>query len=136
MRLNDLSDEEEERRSELIEELYEQFQIEDQTIEQFETFLEEEFAELKENDMLPNMPNEVETNDIPVPPGQEPLVEDLREQIDNEADMVGDQRDFNDFAFQFVCEEICMEIEEVMERASAAIWDKEAELTEITSQLF
>ena len=29
MRLNDLSDEEEERRSELIEELYEQFQIED-----------------------------------------------------------------------------------------------------------
>ena len=78
MRLNDLSDEEEERRSELIEELYEQFQIEDQTIEQFETFLEEEFTELQENDMLPNMPNEVETNDIPVPPGQEPLVEDLR----------------------------------------------------------
>ena len=54
MRLNDLSDEEEERRSELIEELYEQFQIEDQTIEQFETFLEEEFTELQENDMLPN----------------------------------------------------------------------------------
>ena len=136
MRLNDLSTEEEEKRSELIEELYEQFQIEDQTIEQFETFLEEEFSELQDNDMLPNQPNEVETNDIPVPQGQEPLVEDLRQQIDSEADMVGEQRDFNDFAFQFVCEEICMEIEEVQTRAEEAIWDKEQGLTEITSQLF
>lgn len=136
MRLNDLSTEEEEKRSELIEELYEQFQIEDQTIEQFETFLEEEFNELLENDMLPNQPNEVETNAIPVPPGQEPLVEDLRQQIDSEADMVGEQRDFNDFAFQFVCEEICKEIEEEMVKVEEAFAAKEQGLTEITSQLF
>ena len=66
--------------------------------------------------MLPNPPTEVETANIPIPPGRENLVEELREEISEEADTVGEQIDFNNFAFQFVCEEICQDIEAVQEQ--------------------
>ena len=49
--------------------------------------------------MLPNPPTEVETANIPIPPGRENLVEELREEISEEADKVGEQIDFNNFAF-------------------------------------
>ena len=74
---------------------------------------------------------EVETADIPVPAGSEDLVEDLRDDIEEEADVVGEQIDFNNFAFQFVCDEICTDIEEVQVLASDAIDAKEARLAEV-----
>ena len=74
---------------------------------------------------------EVETADIPVPAGSETLVEDLRDEIEEEADVVGEQIDFNNFAFQFVCDEICTDIEEVQLLAVDAIDAKEARLSEV-----
>ena len=124
-----MSEQEDERRDELIQELFEEFEIEDQTIEQFETFLEEEFDELQEEDLIDE--TEVETADIPVPAGSETLVEDLRDDIEEEADVVGEQIDFNNFAFQFVCDEICTDIEEVQALAVDAIDAKEARLGEV-----
>ena len=133
-RLNELSEQEDERRDELIQDLFEEFEIEDQTIEQFETFLEEEFNELQEEDLIDE--TEVETADIPVPAGSETLVEDLRDDIEEEADVVGEQIDFNNFAFQFVCDEICTDIEAVQVTANDAIDAKEARLAEVMGQLF
>jgi hypothetical protein len=61
--------------------------------------------------LLPDAPVEVEFTIPEVPSGLESLVESLRIEIADEAAALGDLLDFNQFAFDFVCEEICDEID-------------------------
>jgi hypothetical protein len=86
--------------------------------------------------MLPDAPVEPEVNIPEVPSGLESLVEDLRDQIGSEADTLGDILDFNQFAFDFVCEEICDEIQVSIDAAEAQLDLDTHALSEIIDDLY
>jgi hypothetical protein len=52
-----------------------------------------------------------------VPIGFDGVVEELRDQINDEVDTLGNLVDFNQFAFDFVCEESCDEIQVLIDAA-------------------
>ena len=126
----------EKKQEELIEHLYESFDIEGQTLKEFNMFLNTEFDELKAAGMLPETPIVVETTEPPIPAGMESLVEELRQQIKDAAVELGCVLDFNAFAFDFVCEEIVDKIDKVKELANARLDQKNAELDSILADLF
>jgi hypothetical protein len=68
--------------------------------------------------LLPDDPAEVDYTIPDVPEGLESLVADLRDEIEEGADALADLLDFNQFAFDFVCEEICDEFEVVIGQAN------------------
>jgi hypothetical protein len=52
-----------------------------------------------------------------VPVGFDGVVEELRDQINDDVDTLGNLVDFNQFAFDFVCEESCDEIQVLIDAA-------------------
>ena len=76
-----------------------------------------EFETLRDNDMLPTDPVTVDRTIPDVPAGLEEFVEDFRDDINTNADALADTLTFNEFAFNFVCEE---SIDEIMTVQAAA----------------
>lgn len=97
----------------------------------------EEFNELNNAGILPN--GNVDLSDrveIPmVPSGFDSVVEDLRDQIDAELDTLGNLLDFNGFAFAFVCEESCDEIQLLIDAGFEDFAAAKADLDKVLDDL-
>jgi hypothetical protein len=97
----------------------------------------EEFNELNDAGILPN--GNVDLSDrveIPmVPVGFDGVVEDLRDQIDTELDTLGNLLDFNAFAFAFVCEESCDEIQVLIDASFEEFTAAKTDLDKVLDDL-
>ena len=102
----------------------------------FEDFIRAEFDELNNVNMLPEAPVVVDTTIPSIPAGLEPLVEELRAQIGDDATALGSVLDFNNFAFDFICEEAVDDIEEATVIATTALNEAAAELGGVINDLF
>ena len=88
--------------------------------------------------MLPKNPDTVGTQTTfpPIPDGLEEPVDDLRAQITEEAANLHMIRDFNAFAFNFVCEELVDEIDEVRVLADDRLVEKNNKLNSVLNDLY
>ena len=120
----------------LIAQLFDSFDVDDMTLEQFEEYLQNEFTMLQMEGNLPEAPIEVETTIPAIPAGLEPLVEDLRNQIAGDADNLGDVLDFNQFAFDFVCEEAVDEIQVAIDAGEVDLTDAAVNLASVIDDIF
>jgi len=135
-RIAELAQAAEDMQDSLIVALFAQFNTGDQTLEAFETFIREEFNALSQANALPEQPVVV-TTDIPaIPAGLEPLVEDLRTTIAEDATSLGLVLDFNNFAFDFICEEAVDDIEASTVLATAELEAAAEELRLVVDDLF
>jgi hypothetical protein len=135
-RLEDLKDTADDEQDSLVEQLFNSFGIDDQSIEMFRDYLDEEFTTLNDAGMLPQGDTVVDVMIPIIPEGFEGLVEDLRDQIGEEADGLGDVIDFNAFAFNFVCEEARDEIQVVIDEAFVIFEGEKVDLSSIMNDLF
>ena len=135
-RLAQLATEAEETQDELLQQLFDQFNTGDQSLEAFEDFIRMEFNELAQANALPDQPVVVETEQPAIPAGLEPLVEDLRQTISDDADALGSILDFNNFAFDFICEEAVDDIEAATVAATADLNAAAEELGGVIDDLF
>jgi hypothetical protein len=135
-RLEHLKDTAEDEQDGLVEQLFNSFGIDDQSIEMFRDYLDEEFTTLNDAGMLPQGDTVVDVMIPIIPEGFEGLVEDLRDQIGEEADGLGDVIDFNAFAFNFVCEEARDEIQVVIDEAFVIFEGEKVDLSSIMNDLF
>ena len=105
-------------------------------MDQFEVYLQNEFDEMMNANMLPEEPTVIKASMPPVPMGYEPYVEDLRRTMENDAKDLGYALDFNTFSFDFVCEETVDEIEKVRGIADKRIKKRREKLDHVISDLF
>ena len=106
------------------------------TFEEFGMYLENEFNDLKEANMLPGAPIVVETTKPEIPAGLESLVEDIRAEIDKEAEDLRCALGINAFAESFVCEETVKDLEELKGMANERLAHEHDKLDKILGDLF
>lgn len=135
-RIAELAQEAENMQDTLIAELFEQFNTGDQTLEAFEDFIRAEFDELSQANALPEQPVTVDTEIPTIPAGLEPLVEGLRTTIADDATALGSILDFNNFAFDFICEEAIDDIDAATTVATEQLDTAAAELGSVIDDLF
>ena len=135
-RIAELAQEAEAMQDTLIAELFEQFNTGDQTLEAFELFIRTEFEELSQANALPEKPVDVETEIPAIPAGLEPLVEGLRNTIAEDATALGSILDFNNFAFDFICEEAIDDIDAATVVATEQLEAAAEELGSVIDDLF
>jgi hypothetical protein len=135
-RIAELAQEAESMQDSLIAELFEQFNTGEQTLEAFEDFIRAEFDELSQANALPEQPVTVDTEIPAIPAGLEPLVEGLRDTIADDATTLGSILDFNNFAFDFICEEAIDDIEDATIVATEQLDVAAEELGSVIDDLF
>ena len=120
----------------LFRRLFQSFGIADMTFEEFEMFLTDEFNELKESNMLPGDPIEVEVNIPAITAGFETLVEDIRSDINKEAEDLKNNLALNQFAETFVCEEMVKDLSELQKIAEDDLYHQHDKLVKDFNDLF